>query len=223
MPPPVTTTSAALLGLLNLRSWSTYELTKQARRSLAWFWPRAERKLYQEAKVLAACGLATATTGRTGKRPRTVYAITDEGRRELAQWLSQPAEPRTTAFALALRVFFADAGTREQLHANLEAMETEALTNVGALATMARELRSGSAFPDRLHLSAVSLRLQLDQELAVLAWVRWARQQTRRWTSTRDAGRWGADRALDEVVRLADEALAAAPDRARRPVPDSEA
>jgi len=46
--PALTTTSYALLGLLALRSWTTYELTKQVQRSLGWFWPRTERKLYDE-------------------------------------------------------------------------------------------------------------------------------------------------------------------------------
>ncbi len=40
-----TTTSHALLGLLAVRDWTTYELAKQVKRSLSWFWPRAERKL----------------------------------------------------------------------------------------------------------------------------------------------------------------------------------
>src|SRR5262245_33715324 len=80
---PLTTTSYALLGLLNIRPWTTYELAKQVQRSLGWFWPRAERKLYDEPKRLVERGLATATSEATGKRPRTVYAITAEGRKAL--------------------------------------------------------------------------------------------------------------------------------------------
>ena len=78
--PSLTTTSYALLGLLNIRPWTTYELAKQVQRSLGWFWPRAERKLYEEPKRLVECGLATATSESTGKRPRTVYSITADGR-----------------------------------------------------------------------------------------------------------------------------------------------
>ncbi len=61
MTSPRTTTSYALLGLLGLRDWTTYELARQVQRSLHWFWPRAERKLYDEPKRLVADGLATAT------------------------------------------------------------------------------------------------------------------------------------------------------------------
>ena len=57
-PSTLSTTSHAILGLLSLRSWTTYELAKQVQRSIGWFWPRAERKLYDEPKRLVAAGLA---------------------------------------------------------------------------------------------------------------------------------------------------------------------
>src|SRR3954471_5692711 len=85
---PRTTTSYAVLGLLSVRSWTAYELAKQVQRSLNWFWPRAERKLYEEPKRLVEQGLATAMREQTGQRPRTVYAITDDGRDALRGWLS---------------------------------------------------------------------------------------------------------------------------------------
>ena len=90
---PQTTTSYAILGLLRLRSWTPYELAKQVQKSLGWFWPRAERKLYDEPKNLVALGLATATEEYTGNRPRTVYAITPAGRRALRGWLGHTPEP----------------------------------------------------------------------------------------------------------------------------------
>ena len=82
-------TPYALLGLLSVRPWTTYELAQQVRRSLDWFWPRAERKLYDDPKRLAAAGLAKPSEEYTGKRKRTVYAITAKGRRELKAWLGQ--------------------------------------------------------------------------------------------------------------------------------------
>ena len=41
----LTTTSYALLGLLSVKPWSTYELTQQMDRSLGRFWPRSTSKL----------------------------------------------------------------------------------------------------------------------------------------------------------------------------------
>lgn len=140
---------------MNLRSWSTYELAKQVKRSLHWFWPRAERKLYQEPKLLVAAGLATASMEATGNRPRTVYTITDAGRAALAAWLSEPPEPRSAEFAAMVKVFFAD---------------------------------------------AVSLRLQLEQDLAVVRWVAWAREQVSAWNGTTDPGSWDPKASLTELL-----------------------
>ncbi|HEY3548019.1 MAG TPA: helix-turn-helix transcriptional regulator [Propionicimonas sp.] len=202
MPAPGSTTAYALLGLLRLRPWTTYELTKQVQRSLHWFWPRAERKLYDEPKLLAAAGLATATVEATGKRPRTVYAITEAGADALATWLSEPPEPRGLEFAALVKVFFADAGTLAQLQATLDRIEEESAERVDALAAMARQSLEEFAFPERLHLSALTMRLQLEQELAVLRWARWARGETRQWTAADRPGAWDSEASLRELLVL---------------------
>ena len=85
----LTSTSFALLGLLAVRPWTTYELAQQMDRGLASFWPRARSNLYAEPKRLVALGLATATTQQVGRRPRTVYRITPKGRRALKAWLDE--------------------------------------------------------------------------------------------------------------------------------------
>ena len=82
----LTTTSYAILGLLAVRSWSTYELTQQMDRSLGRFWPLAKSKLYEEPRKLVALGYASSASEHVGRRPRTVYTITEQGRAELARW-----------------------------------------------------------------------------------------------------------------------------------------
>jgi DNA-binding PadR family transcriptional regulator len=195
------TTSYAILGLLSVRPWTTYELAKQVRRSLNWFWPRAERKLYDEPKQLVADGLATATKEHTGLRPRTVYRITAEGRAALAHWLDQPSAPRSGECEAMLKVFFADAGSLEQLHATLDGIKREAADRLAELASMTEQgLAGGTEFTGRLHISALALRLQLEQEVAVLRWADWAREQLRIWHGTNDPGEWDVRAALAELV-----------------------
>jgi PadR family transcriptional regulator AphA len=193
-----TTTSYALLGLLALRSWTTYELAKQAQRSLNWFWPRAERKLYDEPKHLVDAGLATARSETTGKRPRTVYAITKAGRRELGRWLDEPAAPRAGEFEAMVKVFFADSGDLAQLEATLERVAAEAQERIEVLTGMAGQ---PPLFPERAHLSALTMPLQVEQERTVLAWARWAREQVGQWRSTTDPGRWDERAVLDSLAR----------------------
>ena len=66
-PSSLTTTSYAILGLLAVKPWTTYELAQQMRRALGQFWPRAESKLYEEPKKLVAHGLARATQADDGQ------------------------------------------------------------------------------------------------------------------------------------------------------------
>jgi len=121
--PPLTTTSYAVLGLLAVRPWSSYELTQQMDRSLGRVWPRAVSKLYEEPKKLTARGLARSAVQQNGQRTRTVYTITAEGRRALAEWLGQPGEGPALEFEQLLKVFFADNGTTADLLATLAAAQ----------------------------------------------------------------------------------------------------
>jgi PadR family transcriptional regulator, regulatory protein AphA len=204
-----TTTTYAILCLLGVRDWTTYELAKQVRRSLNWFWPRAERKLYDEPKRLVADGLATASAGSTGKRPKTVYAITDAGREELRRWLDEPSAPRTSEFEAMIKVFFADAGTLDQLRTTLRRIREETTERVRQLGELTAAVAVEPTFPERLHLNALTVQLQLEQELAVLRWTGWAEDQITTWKATDDPGSWDTQQALAAVVaatRTPDEA-----------------
>src|SRR6476469_3392559 len=85
-----TTTSYAILGLLAIQPWATYDLAKLMRRSLHFFWPRAESNLYAEPKRLVTAGLAEAREEWNGERRRTVYSLTDRGREALRTWRATP-------------------------------------------------------------------------------------------------------------------------------------
>ncbi len=193
MPAPLTTTSYALLGLLHLRPWTTYELAKQVQRSLNWFWPRAERRLYDEPKLLASQGLVDVEDRWTGKRRSREYAITEVGTSALEAWLDEEPAPRSTEFEGMLKVFFGDAGTLEQMRVNVDRVAAEAQERIDTLGAMALEPH---AFPERRHLSALTLTLQVQQERAIVEWADWARAALDQWASTRDPGEWDVASAL---------------------------
>lgn len=75
----LTPTSFAILGLLSIQPFTTYELAQQMERTLSWFWPRAASMIYEEPKKLVSAGLAVSKTSFTGKRRSTVYEITGRG------------------------------------------------------------------------------------------------------------------------------------------------
>jgi DNA-binding PadR family transcriptional regulator len=205
-----TTTTYAVLGLLSVREWTSYELAKQVQRSLNWFWPRAERKLYEEPKRLVDDGLATATREQTGQRGRTVYRITRKGRGALRAWLDEPPAPRSVEFEGMVKVFFANAGTRAQLLGTLGHIEDQATQRLAALADMAG---GPVLFPNRAHLNALGLAMQLEQEKALQHWARWAQEQVAGWPDAGDPGGWDARRVLDEIAASARDISEAPPRR----------
>jgi PadR family transcriptional regulator AphA len=150
------TTAHAILGLLALRSsWSTYELSQQLRRNMRFFWPRAESRIYSEAKSLVERGWATAERVPYGRRARTVYRITPLGRQILESWLS--TSPRATSLECEplLRVFLADFASRDAICVALEQLRSDA----AAILTVGRRvsdeyLAGDSPFQDQVHVRA---------------------------------------------------------------------
>ena len=200
MPAPRSTTGYAILGLLGLRSWTTYELAKQVQRSLSWFWPRAERKLYDEPKRLVEQGLATATAESTGKRPRTVYAITPDGRKALKRWLDDAPAAPTLEFEALVKVFFADGGTLAQLEQTIDRIERDATDRRDVLRGMIAERSNEVAyeFAARWPVNALTMRFQIDHNEQQIRWARWAREQVATWRSPKDAAGWDWAAALAE-------------------------
>jgi len=111
----LTPTSYALLGHLGLRPWSAYELTASLRRSLRWFWPIAESRIYEQARTLVELGLARGRPSMENGRRRTTYTVTAAGRRALRDWLRTPTDPWALYFEGLLRVHLARCGSREDL------------------------------------------------------------------------------------------------------------
>jgi PadR family transcriptional regulator, regulatory protein AphA len=183
MPPGLTPTSYAILGLLAIKPWTTYELTRQMHRAVGQFWPRAESRLYEEPKKLVAHGLATAAPGRVGQRPRTVYAITPDGRRALAEWISMPAGSTPELHAEAMiKVFFAEHGSREDLLATIARVLEWTDERLEVSAAIAREYLQGEgSFPDRLPWLVLTGRLLDEHVLAVRQWAEWATGVVETW------------------------------------------
>ena len=180
--PPLTTTSYAVLGLLAIRPWSSYELTQQMDRSLGRVWPRAVSKLYEEPKKLTARGLARSSTERNGRRTRTVYAITPAGRRALRDWLAEPGEGPALESEQLLKVFFADHGTKTDLMATLAAAQDWAQARCQeSLAIGEQYARGDGPFPERAAVLQLTSRFLTDFYLLVGDWAAWAAGMAAGW------------------------------------------
>ncbi len=201
MPTRLTTSSYAVLSLLALRPWSAYELTKQATRSLRFAWPKSERSLYSEPKKLVEHGLATAHEETVGERARTVYTITDAGRKALAVWMStEPEAPLLEAEAL-LRLLFADLGTVDDAHAALDKLAADAgEIHQQVLEIMAGYLEGHHPFPDRLHVSVLFATFQLELFDLMARWAAFAQAEIAEWPTTDGLGMTDRTREILEVI-----------------------
>jgi len=178
----LTSTSFAFLGLLAIRPWSTYELTRQMSRSLGLMWPRAESKLYEEPKKLVSSGLATAATERIGRRSRTVYSITDEGRRALAAWLAEPGAGPALEFEALVKVFFSESGTKADLLANVGAAHEWARRNAAQSYAIGTAYGQGEGpFPQRRAQQLLTARFLNDFYVTVAQWADWAASVVEGW------------------------------------------
>jgi PadR family transcriptional regulator, regulatory protein AphA len=196
----MTTTSYATLGLLAIRPWTTYELAKQMAVSLHNFWPRAERKLYEEPKKLVKLGLARMTKDVVGRRPRTVYRITPKGRRALRDWLGEPSSMPTFEFEALVKVFFGEHGTRDDLVATLRSVAERAHRRLDVDAQWAAYYRdTGGRFPERAHLVALAGRLQTDLNRTLERWASWALDVASKWPEDVRSGAVSTD-VLNEIA-----------------------
>ena len=185
----LTTTSFAILGLLAVRPWSSYELIRQMDRSLGRIWPRAQSKLYEEPKKLVAHGYARATDDSVGRRRRTRYTITAAGRRALAAWLSQPGDGPVLEFEQLVKIHFADSGSKADVIANLEAARAWVLEQNQENIAVARAYLVGQgAFPQRAALNQLPGRFLAEFYVTVARWVAWASALVESWPDdVRDA------------------------------------
>ena len=122
-----TTTSYAILGLLAIRPWATYDLAKLMRRSLHFFWPRAESNLFKERRSDSSTRVSRMPAKEwNGDRKRTVYSITDRGREALREWLATPPAPARVESEAQLRLLYANYGSKDDLLATIQSIEDDA-------------------------------------------------------------------------------------------------
>ncbi len=189
MPPRVTTSSYAVLALLDLKPWTGYELTQQAQRSLRYAWPKSERLLYSEPKKLVELGYATTHKEEAGNRSRNVYEITDEGRQALGEWTSSRTQPPRVEIEALLRLLFADQGTTEDVLGALDELEADIGEHHEAIVQlMASYLDGGHPFPDRTHLSVLFATFQIEMFKSIERWIEFARTEIDQWPTTENLG-----------------------------------
>ena len=111
----------AILGFLNYRPFSGYDLKKVFDNSVRHFWAADQSQIYRTLARLADKGFVEQQVVEQTDRPdRKVYHITPEGQTELAHWLRAPLQPDDVRSTEFIQIFFAGLLSDEEIIAMFE-------------------------------------------------------------------------------------------------------
>jgi DNA-binding PadR family transcriptional regulator len=106
----------ALLGFLNYGPMTGYELKKFFDTSVSHFWSAELSQIYPSLKQMEAEGLIEMQVEVQEDRPnRKVCSITDDGRRELLEWMARPTEAEQVREPILVKVFFGASLPKQEL------------------------------------------------------------------------------------------------------------
>jgi PadR family transcriptional regulator, regulatory protein AphA len=106
----------AILGFLQYKPLSGYDLKVEFDFSLQYSWPADQSHIYRTLARLAEKKWIETEVVRQDRRPdRKVYHITKKGREELLRWLSEPALNTDVRQAQLIQIFFSGHLSDEQI------------------------------------------------------------------------------------------------------------
>ncbi len=106
----------AILGFLEYRPMSGYDLKKYFDQSVAHFWSATQSHIYKALESLEKDGLVKSKViPQEGKPNRKEYHITKAGRAELRRWVVTPLPLELRREAWLIQVFFAHGASNDDL------------------------------------------------------------------------------------------------------------
>ena len=114
----------ALLGLLNYRPATGYQLKAAFTQSIHFFWDATLPQIYRTLKQMEGYNwLKVTVEHQDGKPSRKVYHVTDMGKKELQRWLNEPFEMPEHRNAMLIKVFFGNQMDSTQFATRLEELQ----------------------------------------------------------------------------------------------------
>ena len=179
---PISTTEAAVLGLLYFGERSGYEIARDADASIAYLWTPSRSQIYKVLPRLVESGLARTQAVRQERRPdKALYRLTPLGNRTLRAWVEEVEEDPANPAIFALKLFFCGAASDEAGDAQLRAYRRWLERRLEEYEGLRRRPgEPGYHFHPQLVLGHGIARLR-----ALLAWADEAEQALRRQATTR--------------------------------------
>lgn len=156
-------TAASLLGFLQRRPMSGYELANEVAGSIGYFWNLTRSQLYRELKDLTARGYIVLSE--TGAREKRVCTITKSGRTAFAAWIAREPEGELIRYPLLLTLFFGDAVDSNTLRAWLALHRERHAARLARYEDLLPQIREAAPYP------SLTLQFGIDYERMVLSWI----------------------------------------------------
>lgn len=174
----LSTTSYAILGLLTFDAMSGYDVLKLVEESIGHFWSPAKSQVYSELRRLAHAGLASEEMIQQEPRPnKRVYAITEEGREALVQWLTEgPFEADHVRSPFTVRLFFGHLVDRSSVIEQVEELRRNAQRSLVQLRKTEAEIKDD----DEVFFPYLTLKSGLAHMEAQIRWADEALEELRK-------------------------------------------
>ncbi|NUM43288.1 MAG: PadR family transcriptional regulator [Anaerolineales bacterium] len=178
----------AILGFLNFKPLSGYDLKKAFDNSVRHFWPANQSQIYRTLAQMTEEGLLEKEViEREERLDMKIYRISDAGRAELHHWLTTPLPEQDNREPLLIQVFFGGQLSDEELLALLrhEAQATE--ERLAVYTMIHRTTLANAPSPENARaffLSMLTLEYGLRSNQVLLEWLNNALQQIEAGTFT---------------------------------------
>lgn len=194
--------SFVILNMLAARPAAAYDLATRPSLELRYLWPLARSHVFAEVKRLHRLDWIRGTVQSTGRRRRTIFAVTAEGTSALAHWMRMPIEPPSFHNEALVRLLGARSSPPGDLANLLGATESELLRTAEAIAAaITSEMHATPAAAD-LHLRAVVYDYLAGQARFTQDWLMRTRKEMQLWPhDVADARGRRAARTLETALR----------------------
>ena len=162
-----------ILGLLNQRSQTGYDLTKAFDHEIGEFWQAQHSQIYPMLKRMETDGEITHQDAVTGEKlAKKVYQLTHKGRQKLEAWISEPSPELTaTKDEFILKLYFIRSADDPRIPAMIHEQVTLHQAQLDHL-----HLRMATVFPDQAAIDAayghyLILEHAIERETQYLAWL----------------------------------------------------
>ena len=162
----------AILAGISRTPRTGYELGKAFQGSIGFFWSASHQQIYRELERIHERGWATiAIQPQSGKPDRKVYSLTEDGHKELKQWIEAPTEFGPAREPWLVKLFVGYLGDREKLIAEFtKERERHKFQLTGYLEIEKEHFTQPGSLPEPAKFQSYTLKYGISFERAWLAW-----------------------------------------------------